>query len=138
MKASGPTSDPAQPASTPYSEKELEYFRNLLHEKRKEAEEELDRIRSLIDEKIELGTDEKIMTLDMADIGTDVEDQDTDYTLLERLRKYIIAINDALERIENGTYGICRATGKKISQERLEAVPHTRYSIEAKKEGLAD
>lgn len=138
MKASDPTSGQARSASTPFNKKELEYFRNLLLENRKEAEEQLDRIRTLLNEKSELGTDEKVMTLDMADIGTDVEDQDTDYTLLERTRKYIIEINDALERIENGTYGICKATGKKISKKRLEAVPHTRYSIDAKKEGLAN
>ncbi|WP_350356645.1 TraR/DksA family transcriptional regulator [Fodinibius salicampi] len=44
-------------------------------------------------------------------------------------------LNEALQRIEDGTYGICKATGKPISKGRLEAVPHTRYSIEAKKQG---
>jgi RNA polymerase-binding transcription factor DksA len=57
--------------------------------------------------------------------------------LLERTKKYIEQINEALARIENGTYGICLATGKPISKGRLEAVPHTRYSVAAKKKGLA-
>jgi RNA polymerase-binding transcription factor DksA len=60
------------------------------------------------------------------------------YQLIERLREYILHINEALERIEKKTYGICLATGKPIARGRLEAVPHTRYSIEAKNKGLAE
>jgi len=58
------------------------------------------------------------------------------YLQIERTREYIQHINEALERIEDKTYGICQATGKPISKGRLEAVPHTRYSIEAKNQGL--
>ena len=56
---------------------------------------------------------------------------------IERLLEFINHLDEALTRIENRTYGICQATGKPIARERLEAVPHTRYSIEAKKQGLA-
>ncbi len=50
-----------------------------------------------------------------------------------RQQKFIRDLKNALIRIENGTYGICRVTGKKIQKERLRLVPHATLSIEAKK-----
>lgn len=122
---------------TPFTDKELEYFRNLLIEKRDKAKDELDTLRSSLEEHREKGTDEPVFSHHMGDVGTDVEDLDTTYALIDRTRKYVIELNEALERIANKTYGICQKTGKAISKDRLEAVPHTRYSIEAK-EGEAD
>ena len=52
--------------------------------------------------------------------------------MAERLLKFIQGLQGALLRIENGTYGVCRVTGKLIPKERLRAVPHTTLSIEAK------
>ena len=53
--------------------------------------------------------------------------------LAERQAKFIRSLNNALIRIENRTYGICRITGKLIAKERLKLVPHATLSIEAKK-----
>ncbi|MEM9665117.1 MAG: TraR/DksA C4-type zinc finger protein, partial [Bacteroidota bacterium] len=54
------------------------------------------------------------------------------YLMIARQQKYIGYLDRALERVKNGTYGICKVTGKPIAKERLEAVPHTEISIEAK------
>ena len=53
--------------------------------------------------------------------------------MIARQQKYIGYLDRALERIDNKTYGICRVTGEPIAKERLEAVPHTEISIDAKR-----
>jgi RNA polymerase-binding protein DksA len=128
-----------QSPKTQLSDKELQYFKNLLLEKREEAQGELDTIRdaqSNLDEADD--ADQSSQTHHMGDVGTDEQDTEMNYLQIERLREYILHINEALERIENKTYGICQVTGKPIAKGRLEAVPHTRYSIEAKNKGIAE
>ncbi|MGK7370136.1 MAG: TraR/DksA family transcriptional regulator [Candidatus Halalkalibacterium sp. M3_1C_030] len=128
-----------QNKKTPFDSQELEYFRSLLLEKRKAAEKELDAIDKNITNLNEADdADYSSVAHHMGDVGSDVEEQDLNYQLKERTQKFIEEIDDALERIENGTYGICKATGEKISKGRLESVPHTRYSIAAKEEGLSE
>jgi len=70
----------------------------------------------------------------MADQGTDAMEREKSFMFAARDEKYLKQLNDALARIENGTYGICRKTGKLISRERLEAVPTTTISVQAKKD----
>lgn len=124
---------------TPFSRETLEYFKQLLLDKRHEAEEELENIQSNITNLNQADdADYSSVAHHMGDVGSDIEEENTNYVLLERTKKYIEQINEALGRIENKTYGICKATGKPISKGRLEAVPHTRYSVEAKKKGLAE
>jgi len=72
----------------------------------------------------------------MADVATDEETIQMYYRLISRTESYIRQLDRALARIKNRTYGICRASGKPIPWQRLEAVPHTRYGIEAKLQGL--
>lgn len=123
---------------TPFSEKQLDYFKELLLEKRSEAQEKFERLRSAQSNLSEVDdADMSAMRHHESDFASDVQESEMNYTLIERTREYIQHINDALERIENKTYGICLATGKPIAKGRLEAVPHTRYSIEAKQQGLA-
>lgn len=119
---------------TPFSDEELEYFENIIREKRAKAKKELDRLQDQLDEQHEKGAQESVYTHHIGDAGTDVEDEETIYTLMERERKFIKKLDEALERIENKTYGICKVSGKPISKQRLEAVPHTQLSIKAKKE----
>jgi len=122
---------------TPLTDIDLDYFRNLLEKNRKDARVELDALQENLDNIMESDDEEySALTHHEADVGSDVEEEETNFKLIERTRKYIEQINDALERIENKTYGVCMATGKQISKGRLEAVPHTRYSIGAKKKGL--
>ena len=70
------------------------------------------------------------MPIHMADIGTDTFDQEFALGLMDSERKLLREIDDALQRIENHTYGICEGTGKPISKARLEAQPWARYCVE--------
>jgi RNA polymerase-binding transcription factor DksA len=73
-------------------------------------------------------------SLHMADAGTDSYDQDWALGMLSSEQNALYEVEQALDRIRNGTYGICEATGKKISTARLEAIPWTRFSAEAERQ----
>ncbi len=70
------------------------------------------------------------MPIHMADVGSDNYEQEFTLELLDSERKVLTEINDALKRIDEGTYGICEGTGKPIERSRLEAIPWARYSVE--------
>jgi len=117
---------------SPYNDEELEYFRNIIIKKRDEAEQEMESLQNSLRESMENASDESAYSFHMADAGTDAQEREKTYMLFNRTRKFIRYLDDALERIDNKTYGLCKVTGKKISKGRLEAVPHTQLSIEAK------
>lgn len=64
------------------------------------------------------------------DIGTETFDRERDLSLLEQVEAELADIEHALERLEEGTYGICEACGKPIGDDRLEAVPAARFCLE--------
>ncbi len=66
----------------------------------------------------------------MADAGTDTFDRDFALSMVSNEQEALHEVEEAIERIHNGTYGICEMTGKQIREERLMAVPFTRYSVE--------
>lgn len=117
---------------TPYNDEELEYFREIIIKKRDEAEQELTTLQNLLRESMENASDESAYSFHMADAGTDAQEREKTYMLFNRTKKFIRYLDDALQRIDNKTYGVCKVTGKKIAKGRLEAVPHTQLSIEAK------
>lgn len=117
---------------SPYSDEELEYFREIILKKREEAEKELESLQSSLRDSMENASDESAYSFHMADAGTDAQEREKTYMLFNRTKKFVRYLNDALKRIDNKTYGVCKVTGKKISKGRLEAVPHTQLSIEAK------
>ncbi len=117
---------------TPYTDEELEHFRSIIMKKRKEAEEDLNILMDALKESTENSSDESAYSFHMADAGTDAQEREKTYMLFNRTKKFIKYLDDAIERINNKTYGVCKVTGKKISKGRLEAVPHTQISIEAK------
>jgi RNA polymerase-binding protein DksA len=119
---------------TPFSEDELEHFKDLLLQRRKEAKEEISQMREQVEEAKEQSGDNTAYGVHMADAGTDAMEREKLHLMIARQQKYIGYLERALERIENETYGICRVTGKPIAKERLEAVPHTEISIEAKRQ----
>jgi DnaK suppressor protein len=122
---------------TPFDRETIQYFRELLLEKREEALEQIDILTDRVSDLDEADdADLSSITHHLGDVGSEMEEDEMNFQLLERTKKYVNEINDALERIENGTYGICEATGKPIDKGRLDAVPHTRYSMEAKEMGL--
>lgn len=117
---------------TPFTDEELEYFRGIILKKREEAVNDLDMLQQSLKDSTENTSDESAYSFHMADAGTDAQEREKTYMLFNRTRKFIKYLDDALKRIDNRTYGICKVTGKPISKGRLEAVPHTQISIEAK------
>jgi RNA polymerase-binding protein DksA len=117
---------------SPYNDEELEYFRQIILKKRDAAEEELETLQRSLRESMENSSDESAYSFHMADAGTDAQEREKTYMLFNRTRKFVKYLDDAVKRIDNKTYGVCKVTGQKISKGRLEAVPHTQLSIEAK------
>ncbi len=113
---------------TRYSDEELEEFKNLIDEKITEAKKQLAFIQKQIDD-LSDNPDSKIRGLDDA-IGS--SENERLYNMASRQQKHIQHLENALIRIKNKVYGICRETGKLISKERLKAVPHATLSINAK------
>lgn len=132
MKSTNTNENSEQTRVSPYSDEELEYFRQIILKKRQEAEQDLEMLQESLKESMENGTDDSAYSFHMADAGTDAQEREKMYMLFNRTRKFIKYLDAAIERIDNKTYGICKVTGKKISKGRLEAVPHTQISIEAK------
>lgn len=127
-----PNDSDKQERISPYSDEELEYFRKIILKKRDEAEQELTILQNLLRESMENSTDESAYSFHMADAGTDAQEREKTYMLFNRTKKFVRYLDDAIARIDNKTYGVCKVTGKKIAKGRLEAVPHTQLSIEAK------
>ena len=117
---------------TPFSEEELAHFKQLLLDRRESAVEDIDAMREQLRDSREQAENDTAYSFHMADAGTDAMEREKLYLMIARQQKYVGYLDRALDRIENKTYGICKVTGKAISKERLEAVPHTEISIEAK------
>lgn len=119
---------------TRYSDEELEEFRLLIDKKLERAREELE---FYLDQLTELADnpDSKIKGLDDG-IGTMESERLSNMAV--RQRKHIQHLENALVRIQNKAYGVCRVTGKLISKERLRAVPHATLSIEAKQNRITN
>ena len=117
---------------TSFSDAELEHFRQLILDRRREAVEDTERMRSQLEDAREQAENDTAYSFHMADAGTDAMEREKLYLMIARQQKYIGYLDRALERVDNKTYGICKVTGKPISKDRLEAVPHTEISIEAK------
>ena len=115
-----------------FSDKELESFKKLIHNKIEKAKEQLHLIESAYRNDSDNGTDDTAPTFKAFDEGSEVMSKETASQLAIRQEKFIRDLSNALIRIENKTYGICRVTGKLINPERLKLVPHATLSIEAK------
>ena len=111
------------------SMRELEHFRDLLLAKRRELVGDMS---SMEREALRNSGGSNLSTLPihMADMGTDNYEQEFTLGLVEKDRNLLREINNALAKIQNGTYGICEGTGQPISKPRLEAQPWARHSIE--------
>jgi len=114
------------------SAKDLNAFRTILLDKRQEILRNVHEIEgeTLRKSRLDASGDLSSMPIHMADLGTDNFQQEFSLGLMDSERRLIVEIDDALSRIENGTYGICEGTGKPIAKARLEAQPWARYSVE--------
>ena len=114
-----------------YSDEELQEFKELILEKLAKAQQEFEVLRAAM-----IGnandTADTSPTFKTLEEGANVLGREEAARLCERQRKFIVNLQNALLRIENKTYGICRKTGKLIPKERLRAVPHATLCIEAK------
>lgn len=119
---------------TRYSDTELEEFKVLIQQKLKEAQEDLDLLKGSLSHTDDHGTNDTGRTFNMMEDGSDTLSREEVAQLASRQEKFIQSLHNALVRIENKTYGICRVTGKLIRKERLMLVPHATLSIEAKNE----
>ncbi len=119
---------------TRYSDEELQEFKELIESKLDEARENLKLMRDQLTHKDDFGTDDTAPTFKMMEDGSETMSREELAQLAARQEKFIQHLENALVRIENKTYGICRVTGKLIPKERLRAVPHATLTIEAKEQ----
>ncbi|KGO91605.1 TraR/DksA family transcriptional regulator [Flavobacterium subsaxonicum] len=115
-----------------YSDADLAEFKELISKKIEKAKADLDLIRSAYMNDLNNGTDDTSPTFKAFEEGSETMSKEANSQLAIRQEKFIRDLKNALVRIENKTYGICKVTGKLINKERLKLVPHATMSIEAK------
>ena len=115
-----------------YSDEELENFRKLIEEKINKAQADLELLRSAYMNDGNNGTDDTSPTFKAFEEGSETMSKEANTQLAIRQEKFIGDLKNAMVRIENKTYGVCRVTGKLINKQRLLLVPHATLSIEAK------
>jgi len=116
-----------------YSDKELEEFKSLILGKIEKAQAQLDLYKSAYTNNSSNGTDDTSPTFKAFEEGSTTLSKEENMKLAMRQEKFINNLKNALIRIQNKSYGVCRVTGKLISKDRLKLVPHATLSIEAKK-----
>ncbi|MCD6091415.1 MAG: TraR/DksA family transcriptional regulator [Bacteroidales bacterium] len=119
-------------ANTRYSDAELQEFKELILAKLKKAKADLIMLTDAYKNKNDNDTNDTSPTFKVLEEGNSVMSKEENSKLANRQEKFIASLENALVRIENKSYGICRETGKLISKERLRSVPHATLSIEAK------
>ena len=115
-----------------YSDADLAEFKALIQAKLEKAKGDLELIKSAYMNDLNNGTDDTSPTFKAFEEGSETMSKEANSQLAIRQEKFIRDLKNALIRIENKTYGICRVTGKLIAKERLKLVPHATLSIEAK------
>lgn len=119
-------------ASSPFNKTELKHYRDILLNKRAEI---LADVSSMEKQALEGGSGSlSHQPQHIAEQGSDTYDQTLALSIAEADRKTIKEIDDALQRIDDGTYGVCEVSGKVISKTRLEELPWARLTIEAARE----
>ena len=119
-------------AETRFTDKDLEEFKTLIENKLAVARENLDELQRALSHQDDNSTDDTSSTFKMMEDGSETMSREETAQLAARQEKFIRNLENALLRIKNKTYGICRVTGKLIPKERLRLVPHATMSIEAK------
>jgi RNA polymerase-binding transcription factor DksA len=119
------------PEKVRYSDEELAEFKELLLERLARARKDLELLNEHVAGKGN-NADDTAPTFKILEEGSSVLSKEENSQLAARQYKYIQNLENALVRIENKTYGVCRMTGKLIPKERLRAVPHATLSVEAK------
>ncbi|MFT6795248.1 MAG: DnaK suppressor protein [Maribacter sp.] len=122
----------AQELNIRYADKDLAEFKILIEEKIVKANRHLELLKSSYMNNGNNGTDDTSPTFKAFEEGSETMSKEANTQLAIRQEKFIRDLKNALVRIKNKTYGVCRVTGKLINKERLKLVPHATLSIEAK------
>ncbi len=115
-----------------YSDADLAEFKEIILNKIEKAQTDLELIKSAYMNDLNNGTDDTSPTFKAFEEGSETMSKEANSQLAIRQEKFIRDLKNALFRVENKTYGMCKVTGKLISKERLKIVPHATMSIEAK------
>ena len=118
--------------ATRYSDADLAEFKQIILNKIQKAQSDLDLIKSAYMNDLNNGTDDTSPTFKAFEEGRESMSKEANSQLAIRQEKFIRDLKNALFRVENKTYGVCKVTGKLIGRERLKIVPHATMSIEAK------
>lgn len=115
-----------------YPDKDLQEFKVLIENKIEQAKRDLELLKNAYKNGAGNSTDDTSPTFKAFEEGFETMSKEANMALANRQEKFIRDLKNALIRIENKTYGVCRVTGKLIDKERLKLVPHATLSIEAK------
>ena len=122
----------AETKNKKWNKKELAKFKTIILVKRNTVEKELESSREKADEVLKNNSVNAIYSSHMADAGTDQQEMEKNYYMMDRENKFLQYLNRALEMIKDGTFGICVNCGQLIKKERLLEVPHTTSCFECK------
>ena len=122
----------AEKEKTRYSDADLQEFKEIINNKLADARKDLELLKGSLSHADDNGTDDTGAAFKMMEDGSETLSREETAQLAARQEKFIMNLENALRRIENKTYGICRVTGKLIKKERLKLVPHATLSMEAK------
>ncbi len=115
-----------------YSDADLAEFKDIILKKIEKAQSDLELIKSAYMNDLNNGTDDTSPSFKAIEEKSKTMSKEANSQLAIRQEKFIRDLKNALFRVENKTYGVCKVTGKLISKERLKIVPHATMSIEAK------
>ena len=112
--------------------KDIKEFKNIIIKKRQIVLDELANAKERADDVLNNNSVNAIYSSHMADAGSDQQEMEKNYYMMDRGNSYLQYLNRALEMIENGTFGICSTCGELINKERLLEVPHTTSCFDCK------
>ena len=117
-----------------YSDKDLKMFKENILDARNEAYEELQMLKDRLEDLTsgESADESMVYSMHMAEQGSEAQEKEKTYAQIQRTHEYIKKLDEALQKIEDKTYGICRVCGCLIAKERLLAVPITTLSASYK------
>ncbi|MBC8312591.1 MAG: TraR/DksA C4-type zinc finger protein [Candidatus Marinimicrobia bacterium] len=117
---------------TKWTKKELETFKSLILEKREVVTAELLEAKEKADEVLKSNSNNAIYSSHMADAGSDQQEMEKNYYMMNRENNYLQYLDRALSMINDGSFGICNTCGELIDKERLIEVPHTSSCFDCK------
>ena len=119
-----------------WNNKELKNFKTIILVKRNTVEKELESSREKADEVLKNNSVNAIYSSHMADAGTDQQEMEKNYYMMDRENTFLQYLNRALEMLDAGTFGLCISCGNLINKERLMEVPHTSSCFNCKSKSV--